>query len=114
VGAQSELLVRREDDQPVAAQRGLGMEAQQRIENGQRALGHADPGFGGADRAEHLPLVHGLVRRPRFRCRLGHHMGKRQRSPPEGRRCTVGLHEIALDRANESGRQNGVYLCRDS
>ena len=86
VGAQSELLVRREDDQALAAQRGLGMKAQQRVENRQRALGHADPRLGRADRAEHLPLVHGLVRRPRFRRRLGRHMGKRQRSPPKGRR----------------------------
>ena len=86
VGAQGELLVGREDDQALAAQRGLGMEAQQRVENRQRALGHADPGLGGADRPEHLPLVHGLVRRPRFRRRLARHMGKRQRSPPKGRR----------------------------
>ena len=86
VGAQGKLLVRWEDDQALAAQRRLGMKAQQRVENGQRALGHADPGFGGADRPEHLPLVHSLVRGPRFRRRLARHMGKRQRSPPKGRR----------------------------
>jgi hypothetical protein len=92
VGAQGELLVGGKNDQALAAQRGFRMEAQQRVENRQRAFRNADPGLGGADRPEHLPLVHGLVRRPRFRRRLARHMGKRQRSPPKGRRRTMGLH----------------------
>ena len=62
VGAQGELLVGGKDGQAIAAQRGLRMKAQQRVENRQRTLGHADPALGGADGAEHLPLVHGLVR----------------------------------------------------
>ena len=46
---------------------GLRMEAQQSVENRERAFGSADLRLGRADRAEHLPLVHGLVGRPRFR-----------------------------------------------
>src|SRR5208337_4978438 len=101
VGAQGELLVGGKNDQSLAAQRGFRMEAQQRVENRQRALRNADPGLGRADRPEHLPLVHGLVRGPRFRRRLARHMGKRQRSPPKGRRRTMGLHFIALNWAKE-------------
>ena len=97
MGAQGELLVRREDDQALAAQRGLRMEGQQRVENCQRAFRNADPGLGGADRSKHLPLVHGLVRGPRFRRRLARHMGKRQGSPPKGRRRTMGLHVFAFN-----------------
>ena len=54
-------------DQSLAAQRRLRMEAEQSVENSERALGSADAGLGRADRAKHLPLVHGLFRRPRLR-----------------------------------------------
>ena len=76
VGAQGELLVGGKNGQALAAQRGLGMKAQQRVENRQRAFGYADPGLGSADRPEQLPLVHGLVRRPGSCRRLGRHMGE--------------------------------------
>src|SRR5271165_5274415 len=88
------------------------MEAQQRVWNRQRALGRADPGLGGADRAEHMPLVHGLVRRPRFRSRMARHSSERQRSPPKGRRRTVGLHFIALNWAIEICPPNRRSLAR--
>ncbi len=74
---QRKLVVRREDDQIVARQRRLGVEAQQRVEHGQRPFGNADPGLGGTDRAEDVPLVHGLFGRPRSRIHLARYMGKR-------------------------------------
>ena len=83
---QRQLLVGREDDEVLAGQRGLRVEAQQRVEHRQRAFGHADPRLGRAYRAKDLPFVNRLLGRPRFRDRLARHMGKRQRSPPEGRR----------------------------
>jgi hypothetical protein len=72
------------------------MEAQQRIQDRKRAFRYAQPWPRGADRAKDLPLMDHFVRWP---CGSGHlrcHMGKRQHSPPEGRRWLTGLHDFAF------------------
>ena len=86
VRAERQLRVGWEDDQSRAAEDRLRVEGQERVEDGQRSLGDADLRFGRADRTEDVPLVHGLFGRARVRDNLACDMGKRQLSPPEGRR----------------------------
>jgi len=76
--AQGELLIGREHDQSFPTQRRLRVKAQQSVQHGQRTFGNADARLGGADRAKHMPFVHGLFGRPRLCDRLACHVGKRQ------------------------------------
>ena len=99
--SQGELLIGREDDQVVSGERRLWIEAQQGVEHAERPLGHAESWPRDADGAEHLPLVDDLVRRSVRSDELRGHMGKRQRSPPEGRRWLMCLHVFA-----QSGKEN--------
>lgn len=86
VRPQAELMVRREDHETFAGQDGFRVEGQQRVQDGQRALGDAQRVLGRAYRTENIPFMDRLLGRPRFCARLARHMGKRQRSPPKGRR----------------------------
>ena len=59
---QRELLIRREDDEVVAGERRLWIEAQQRVEHAERPLGDAESWPREADGAKHLPFVDDRVR----------------------------------------------------
>ncbi len=93
VGPERQLPVRRPHHEPVARQRSLWVEAQKRVEHRQRPLGDPEFGFGSTDRTEDLPLVDDLLGCSRLGFGLHCHMGKRQRSPSEGRSGLIGLHD---------------------
>src|SRR5208283_2239593 len=112
--SQRELLIGGKDDQAVSGECRVWIKAQQGVEHTERPLGHAESWPRDANRAEHLPLMDNLVRRPGGGDELRCHMGKRHRSPPEGRRWLMCLHVFASVGQRKSAHRNGATLDSDS
>src|SRR5450631_3654155 len=77
------------------------MEREQGVQHRQRSLANHELVLRRADGAEDLPLVDRLLRRLLPGGDLRRHMGKRQRSPPKGRRWMIDLHGFALNWAKD-------------
>ena len=95
VRPQRDLLVRGEDDQIVPCQHGLWMKGQKGVQHRERALADAEPFAGRAKRAKDVPFVHRRLGRALLCDHLACHLGKRQRSPPKGRRWQDRFHSCS-------------------
>jgi hypothetical protein len=62
------------------------MEGEKGFEDGERSFGQTQPEFGCTNVVEHSPFVGGSLEGAMLDGHLACDMGKRQRSPPEGRR----------------------------
>src|SRR5208283_3854347 len=109
VRPQRDLLVRRKDDEIVPCQDGLWVKGQEGVQHRERALAEAEPCADRAKGAKDLPFVHRRFGRALLCDHLACDLGKRQRSPPKGRRWQDRFHSSSPSfRQKETARRNGV------
>ena len=85
-----------------------GWKVEKGFEDGKRSFGRAQPEFGRAKVLEHEPFVGRGLRGAVLGGHLACDVGKRQRSPPEGRRRKNGFHVfVPCLRQKNPARQTG-------
>lgn len=107
--------VRGEDDEsrPLPGrQRGLGMEGQKRVENGECPITKTEACASRGDVAEHRPFVNRDLARAADRVRLSADLRRRHGPPPKGRR-DVQINRLAEYRAFAKSTSKRLTMCRE-
>ena len=92
-----------------ARQHSLWVKGQEGVQHRERALAEAEPCAGRAKRAKDVPFVRRRLGRALLCDHLACDLGKRQRSPPKGRRWQDRFHSSSPSlRQKKSARRNGA------